>query len=52
MEARSKTDSGGNRDLVSGLFSALENGADLRAIIAHWPQLSLELRQAIVKMVL
>jgi len=49
--ARNKSDSVENRDLVSGLFSALENCADLRAVIEWWPELSVELRQAIVKMV-
>jgi hypothetical protein len=33
------------------LFSALEDDADLRAIVERWADLPLELRQALVKMV-
>ena len=40
------------QNLVSGLFSALENDADLRAVVERWERLSVDLRQAIVKMVL
>jgi hypothetical protein len=40
-----------NQNLVSGLFSALENDPDLRLIVERWPILSVELQQAIVKMV-
>ncbi len=39
------------QNLVSGLFSALENGLDLRVVVERWPELSLEVKQAIVKMV-
>jgi hypothetical protein len=39
------------QNLVSGLFSALENDPDLRLIAGRWPKLSVELRQAIVRMV-
>lgn len=37
---------------VSGPFSALEKEADLKMIVVKWSKLSVELRKAIVKMVL
>ena len=40
-----------NQKLVSGLFLDSEIDPDLKVIIEHWPNLSVELRQAIVKMV-
>jgi hypothetical protein len=40
-----------DQELVSGLFSAEEIDADLRAIIDRWPEISPELRAAIAKMV-
>ena len=40
-----------NQNLVSGLFSETEFDAELKLIIETWPNLSVELRQAIVKMV-
>ena len=38
------------QNLVSGLFSTLENDPDLRLIVKRWPELSVEMRQAIVKL--
>ena len=40
-----------NPNLVSGLFSKSEIDADLRTVIERWDGLSVDLRQAIVKMV-
>jgi hypothetical protein len=40
-----------SQKLVSGLFSDNEIDADLRVIMKRWPQLSPQLRTAIVKMV-
>ena len=45
------SDKSGNQELVSGLFSKSEIDADLKLIIERWDGLSVELRQAIVKMV-
>ena len=39
------------QNLVSGLFSALENDPDLRLVVEKWSKLSVELRKAIVRMV-
>ncbi len=53
--AVTKTDKAGtkpeNQNLVSGLFPALENDPDLRLIVKCWPELSVEMRQAMVKLV-
>ncbi len=50
-----KTDKAGtkleNQNLVSGLFSAIENDPDLRLIVEKWSKLSVELRKAIVRIV-
>jgi len=40
-----------NPNLVSGLFFESGIDADLRTVIERWDELSVELRQAIVKMV-
>lgn len=40
-----------NKKLAPSLFSDSEIDADLKSIIERWPTLSVELRQAIVKMV-
>ncbi len=40
-----------NQFLVSDRFLESEIDPDLKLIIEHWPKLSVELRQAIVKMV-
>jgi len=40
-----------NQNLVSGLFSALENDSDLKLVVEKWSKLSVELRKAIVRMV-
>jgi hypothetical protein len=40
-----------NQKLASSLFSESEIDPDLRAVVEVWPNLSIELRQAIVKMV-
>jgi hypothetical protein len=44
-------DKPGNQELVSGLFSKSELDADLRTVIERWDGLSVDLREAIVKMV-
>ena len=41
------SDNSENQNLVSGLFFE----EDLQAVVEAWPELSVELRQAIVKMV-
>ena len=50
-----KTDKAGTKtekqNLVSGLFFDSEIVVDLKQIVEKWPNLSLELRQAIVKRV-
>jgi len=33
------------------LFSKVENDPELKIIIEHWPELSVELRRAIVRMI-
>ncbi len=40
-----------SKNLASGLFLDSEIDPDLKLIIEHWPRLSAELRQAIVKMI-
>jgi len=50
-KARNKHDSTKNQELVSGLFFEREIDADLKTIIDRWPEISPELRTAIVKMV-
>ena len=40
-----------NQKLASSLFSDLENDPDLRLIVERWSELSVELRQAIGRMV-
>ena len=50
-KASNKPDSARNQELVSGLFFEREIDADLKTIIDHWPDISSELRTAIVKMV-
>ena len=48
---RGSGDKSQNPNLVSGLFFESEIDADLRAVIERWDGLSVDLRQAIVKMV-
>jgi len=48
-EARSKHDSTENQNFVSGLFSEAEIDADLRMVIEAWPQLSKDIRAAILR---
>ena len=40
-----------NQKLASSLFLESENDADLRLFVERWPNLSVELGQAIVRMV-
>ena len=40
-----------SENLVSGLFFDSEIDPDLKVIIERWPELSVELRQAIIKMI-
>jgi hypothetical protein len=40
-----------SENLVSGLFSDSEIDADLKLIIERWPEISVDLQQAIVRMV-
>ena len=49
--SRTKISETSGQQLVSGLFSDSEIDPDLKFIIEHWPRLSVELRQAVVKMV-
>ena len=51
--AESKTDTANrqSQNLAPSLFLDSELDADLRVIVERWPELSVELRQAIVKMV-
>ena len=41
----------GDAQHVRSMFSASENDADLKLLLERWPELSVELRQAIVKIV-
>jgi len=51
MKARNKRDATENRELVSGLFFGSEIDADLKTIIDRWPDITAELRAAIVRIV-
>jgi len=45
---RSKSE---NQNLVSGLFSALENDLDLRLVVEKWPELPEHIKAAIKALV-
>jgi len=42
---------GNQRNLAEILFLKLQNDPDLRLILERWPELSVDLKRAIVKMV-
>ena len=48
---KADTDNRHSENLVSGLFLESENAPDLKLVMQSWPRLSIELAQAIVKMV-
>ncbi len=50
IETAKSGDKSENPNLVSGLFFESEIDADLRTVIERWDELSVELREAIVKM--
>ena len=49
--ASSSTGKSKNQELVSGMFSELENDPDFMLIAERWAELSEELRRAIIRMV-